>query len=514
MATDGWGVTEWKITSTRVFRDLFKHATYWQVERARHDAGVQMETWKQYGLRPTNMSHANGYPVSLPRWWLWQNSFEVQTAVAYIGWGGASVAAGQYAVHFNGNGTLSFGGDALLAAPLSYDPVAMRGRYLFNVSAPATGVSIRIMTTDPSAPLENVRILRVEDELRSAGSGSGSTVSAITSINVDATDAALADQPFHPDLLNALNGTRLLRFCGWALIDSNDYNENNFRPAWRDRSTPASLTQAGPRGVALEYMVALANTLNASAWFCMPRSNAMDPSLMTTSPNRPGAADEADLMTYASYVDSHLRPHLTAFVEYRTDAANRNEAPQTHAIESLEVFRAWTLAFGVNARRRAALGTRLVRVSAAGAWLGGTLERFGTDLGNVDAVAVRAVFGRSNCCNGNCQNRYNQCINFDDRERAAEFYANWTVDALVRFPGEDCSCSCARALLSLHLRLTIRRPSLRTRCPPIPQPSPEPSSRAARQDTRVGSACRVGAEWPHAAAQPEGHPPHLRCRWP
>ena len=87
MATDGWGVTEWKITSTRVFRDLFKHATYWQVERARHDAGVQMETWKQYGLRPTNMSHANGYPVSLPRWWLWQNSYEVQTAVAFSNFG-------------------------------------------------------------------------------------------------------------------------------------------------------------------------------------------------------------------------------------------------------------------------------------------------------------------------------------------------------------------------------------------------------------------------------------------
>ena len=336
------------------------------MERAQHDAGVQMETWKQYDLRPTNMSHANGYPVELPRWWRWQNTYEVQTAVAYIGWGGASVAAGIYAVHFDGNGTLSFGGDARLAAPLSYDPVARRGRYLFNVSAPTSGVSIRIMTTDPSAPLKNVRVIRVEDEVRSAGSGSGSAVSAITSINVDATDAALAAQPFHPDLLNALNGTRLLRFCGWALIDSNDYNENNFRPAWRDRSTPASLTQAGPRGVALEYMVALANMLNASAWFCMPRSNAMDPSLMTTTANganRPGAADEADLGAYATYVDSHLRPHLTAFVEYRTDAANRNEAPQTHAIESLEIFRAWTLAFGANATRPAALGTRLVRVS-------------------------------------------------------------------------------------------------------------------------------------------------------
>ena len=146
---------------------------------------------------------------------------------------------------------------------------------------------------------------------------------------------------------------------------------------------------------------------------------------------------------YATYVDSHLRPHLTAFVEYRTDAANRNEAPQTHAIESLEIFRAWTLAFGANATRPAALGTRLVRVSAAGAWLGGTLERFGTDLGNVDAVALRAVFGRSNCCNGACQNRYNQCVNFDDRERAAEFYANWTVDALVRSHGEHRTCARA-----------------------------------------------------------------------
>jgi hypothetical protein len=427
MTTDGHGVDEWQVTSTRVFRDLFKHATPWAVERAAHDAGVQVETWKRYSLEPTNMTHANGYPVSLPRWWQYGDRWQYQTAVAYVGWGGAAVAAGHYAAHFDGNGTLSFGGDAVLVGALSFDPIAMRGRYLFNVTKPTRGVEVRIVMTDPHAPLENVRIFRVQDEVRSDG-GTGAA-EVLGSVDVDATDAALSAQPFHPDLLGVLSGVRLLRFCGWALIDSNDYHDNNFRPAWAGRSTPNSLTQAGPRGVALEYMVALANTLNASAWFCMPRSNAMDPDEMS-APNRPGEADEADLAAYATHVNEHLLPHLTAFVEYRTNAANRNEALQTHAIESLEVFRAWTGAFGEDASRPAALGTRLVRVSAAGAWLGGTIMRFGSDLGDVDAVALRAAFGKSFCPWGTLS-RYNQCVEFEDREQGAEFYSNWTVDELV-----------------------------------------------------------------------------------
>ena len=45
MATDSGGVDEWKVTSTRVFRDLFKHATPWVIERARFENGVQAETW-------------------------------------------------------------------------------------------------------------------------------------------------------------------------------------------------------------------------------------------------------------------------------------------------------------------------------------------------------------------------------------------------------------------------------------------------------------------------------------
>ena len=483
LATDGWGVQEWTVTSTRVFRDLFKHATDWAIERAAFDGGVQAETWKRYGLEPVNMTFANGYPWHLPRWYRWNDRWERQSVVAYIGWGGGHVAPGQYAIHYDGNGTITVGGDATMAdvAGCSFDVAAMRGRCVFNVSSARDGVEVRITYTDPLMPLHRVRIYRVADEVL-ANDGT---------VDVTATDVAIDAAPFHPELLLALNGVRLLRFCGWARVDGNDYNGNNFLPAWFDRATPASLTQAGTRGVALEYMVCtcacacfmcmcmvactrpwvltcacaeqvgLANTLNASAWFCMPRSDAMKSSSMT-SPNRPGEAAQADLEAYAGYVHANLLPHLTAFVECargrrqaqappfnldscccacvlaltrvyasadRADAVSNAEAPQTHAIESLEIWRAWSTAFGADASQPAQLGTRLVRVSAAGAWLSGTLTRFGTDIGAVDAVALRASFGR--LCVWGTRSTYNECVEFHDRERGAEFYAEWSVEELL-----------------------------------------------------------------------------------
>ena len=39
---------------------------------------------------------------------------------------------------------------------------------------------------------------------------------------------------------------------------------------WSQRTLPPMQTQGSKNGVALEYMMALANTLHADPWFCMP----------------------------------------------------------------------------------------------------------------------------------------------------------------------------------------------------------------------------------------------------
>lgn len=120
------------------------------------------------------MSYAAGYPHELPRWYKWTRDegsasavevWERQSAVAYVGRGGAHVAVGEYAVHFDGNGTLAFGGDAVEVAS-SFDDAAMRGRYVVNVSTAAHGVEIRLTYTDPSTPLHRIRVVRVGDEVR------------------------------------------------------------------------------------------------------------------------------------------------------------------------------------------------------------------------------------------------------------------------------------------------------------------------------------------------------------
>ena len=71
-------------------------------------------------------------------------------------------------------------------------------------------------------------------------------------------------QPFHPDFLKRWEKFKVIRFMDWQR--TNNSEQVNFS----DRPTPAMQTQGNRSGVALEYMIELANTLNADPWFCMP----------------------------------------------------------------------------------------------------------------------------------------------------------------------------------------------------------------------------------------------------
>ncbi|WP_207252562.1 hypothetical protein [Thiothrix fructosivorans] len=148
----------------------------------------------------------------------------------------------------------------------------------------------------------------------------------------------------------------------------------------------------GVRGAPLEVMVALANRLNADAWFTLPH-----------------AADDNLVRQYADYVRQHLRPHLKAYVEYTNEAWNPaftqahytkqmglqqkldTDPPQAghkfYVKRSLEVFRIWEQVFG-NANR-------LVRVLSgwsANPRLSTILLEYNNAAEHIDAFAIAPYF--------------------------------------------------------------------------------------------------------------------------
>ena len=81
-------------------------------------------------------------------------------------------------------------------------------------------------------------------------------------------------------------------------------------PAWSDRTTPASDTQARPGGVALEHIIDLCNQLGASAWV-----------------NVHHLANDAYVTSMASMLRDQLRPDVQIYVEHSNEvgAAGREQ---------------------------------------------------------------------------------------------------------------------------------------------------------------------------------------------
>jgi hypothetical protein len=91
----------------------------------------------------------------------------------------------------------------------------------------------------------------------------------------------------------------VLRFMDWM-------KTNNQRPqTWSRRSTPGSLLQTEPSGVAVEHMVELANTLNSDPWFTLPLD-----------------APDDYYQQFAHYVHDHLKPDRHAYVEVSNEVWN------------------------------------------------------------------------------------------------------------------------------------------------------------------------------------------------
>jgi hypothetical protein len=145
--------------------------------------------------------------------------------------------AGQYAVDYDGQGTLTYQFDASLIS-------SSAGRDVINVMPSRSGIFIQITGTDPHHTgnyVRNIRVVRLQNE------------------------AALnAGQVFNPMFLTQLQNFHALRFIDW-------FNTNGSTlSSWSNRPLPSFAFWGGPLGVPIEVAVQLANAISADAWLNAP----------------------------------------------------------------------------------------------------------------------------------------------------------------------------------------------------------------------------------------------------
>ncbi len=180
----------------------------------------------------------------------------------------ADYPTGQYILLYDGSGTLAF--DLNSATIMSQTP----GRMVVNVPAGGNGIYLMVTGTDPSNPIRNIRFI------------------------MPGFEQTYQTQPFNPQLLAMLKNYKGLRFMEWMLTNGSTVQ------SWQDRPLTTDYTYMW-RGVPLEVMVRLANTLGADPWFNMPH-----------------LADNNFIAGFANLVNQQLSPTLKAYVEYSNETWN------------------------------------------------------------------------------------------------------------------------------------------------------------------------------------------------
>lgn len=333
------GVTYW--TTEIVFVDLFKHSQPWKSQ----------SPGKPYGQGgPLDLTE-DGWIRSLAPGGQFADSIVLSSV-------NGRYPEGVYTCLYDGDGELGFahGLSVVESKP---------GRILVDVEADQNLLVIRVVRTNPENPVRNIRFI------------------------LPGFEDSYADQPFHPEFLKRWEKFKVLRFMDFQRTN------NSGQVAWSDRPTPAMQTQGGPGGVALEYMIRLANTLRADPWFCMPH-----------------LANDAYVRRFAEMVRNRLRPELNVYVEYSNECWNsifgqaRYSAEQGKQLElsnnayqaqlfyysrrAVEIFKIWEEVFGGHERL-----VRVLSAQSANPWTSQQVTQYQNAYRHADALAIAPYFGHA-----------------------------------------------------------------------------------------------------------------------
>ena len=333
------GVTYW--STEIVFVDIFKHS----------------QTWKS---QAPGKKYAQGGPLDLTKdGWVRSLANHGQFADSIILSSiNGRYPGGIYTCLYDGQGELKF---AYGTSVVDQKPGCIKVK----VKPEQNLLTVGIIKTDPKDPVRNIRFI------------------------LPGFENTYNKQPFHPDFLKRWEKFKVLRFMDFQRTN------NSRQTDFSDRPIPAIQTQGDSGGVALEYMIQLANTLNADPWFCIPH-----------------LATDDYVRKFAKMVKQQLNPNLKIYIEYSNECWNsifgqarycKDKGKELglsdndyqaqlryYSKRSVQIFKLWEQVFG---------GTkRLVRVLAAQSanpWTSEQVMDFEAAYKQADVLGIAPYFGHA-----------------------------------------------------------------------------------------------------------------------
>ena len=243
------------------FLDVMKMADPFQSTHAPDSSAPQQWDTELADKIPRD---ADGYPLELPYNVPGAPAPQILRASVV-----ATVYGGRYVVLYEGDGELAF--PASSARIVNSAP----GRVDLEVqAAPDQTLFLAIVRSSRGNHVRNIRVILPGFEQR------------------------YAQQVFHPTFLGRMNGIGAVRFMDWGATNGHPHGR------WTERTRP-SQTQGGERGVAYEYMIDLANRLDADPWICVPHR-----------------ADDGYVEALAQLIKTRLKAQRKVYIEYSNELWN------------------------------------------------------------------------------------------------------------------------------------------------------------------------------------------------
>ncbi|MDJ0835232.1 MAG: hypothetical protein QNK37_01885 [Acidobacteriota bacterium] len=257
-----------------IFVDAFKRAAPWQTFELEHPHG--------WNTQQTIDHDSNGYPLEVPF------DSDTGTDTAVNTWTLTDMDGhyppGTWKLSFEGEGQL------VVSAGSFVQSFEQAGTYDIPIDPSQGGVYFSLIRSIRGNHIRNIRLMMPDTEDKSSD--------------------------FYKPLVNRLKEFSVVRFSQTMRTNDGDYpcddptmdaEDIDCVKTAANRPTAGWFTQATNRGIALEYLIDLANEADVSPWFCIPHG-----------------ADDNYMTQMATLIHTRLNSHLKVYIELSNELWNHS----------------------------------------------------------------------------------------------------------------------------------------------------------------------------------------------